>query len=572
MLRETRSKTCSAAIAALLLAALGIMVFPAVAEAAEGVDLGTYTDRLLIEVPAGTVVEVTEADGGRTHRLIQSVELIRGTDGRLVVVNDVTMQTYLEGIAEMPVSWPIEALKAQVVAARTYSWGAINRGTYRHYDICATVACQVFRGRAIVEAPGGERWVQAVAETENEVLLHGGRPILARYFSTSGGHTRSNEDVFPSSGSRPYLQGVPDPEDAVSPLHTWQVAISREEMNAILAEGQTLAGATPFERFEVIPAGGGSPDRIRVVGTHGRSVVLNAATFRGHVSRVAPNLFPDRFPTTYPGSDRRLPETLPSSRITFTVTETDVIIDGRGFGHGVGMSQYGAMGKADAGMGYDEILAAYYNGLRPTVESRVPSRVRVGLVTGAQDLTFRADGPVRIFAGDRLVTERGLGLWSAAPAGGGVRLTAPTGFGAPLVVAPALVALEEPTTVHRVQVETTVNKPTELALVVEDEAGTEVMRRPHGVVDPGAHTVTWSPSELGPGVYRVALRAADETGSEAGEGAEITVRPVHTDQGRPSTLLGPTPGQAESRLSLVLAGIIGAMVGGGLAGRVEVKR
>jgi stage II sporulation protein D len=345
--------------------------------ASEGVHIGTYGDRIRVEATSGTTIEIQRPDGSRTHRLAEDVELIHTRAG-LVLVNDVSMLTYVEGIAEVPVSWPIEALKAQAVAARTYAWRAIEAGTYTHYDICATVACQVFRGRDVVSVPGGERWAQAVAETDGEALLYEGQPILARYFSTSGGHTRSNEEVFPSSGPRPYLRGVPDPEDVVSPLHTWQVTFSRDEMNAILAEGQRLQAAVPIARVDILPAGGGHPDRVRVVNVSGGSVIMNASTFRGHVARVAPDLFPERFPVHYPGSDRRMPETLPSSRFQITVTDTEVVVDGRGYGHGVGMSQYGAMGKADAGMSYDDILASYYQGIRPT-EAPVPADVRVGL-------------------------------------------------------------------------------------------------------------------------------------------------------------------------------------------------
>jgi peptidoglycan hydrolase-like amidase len=194
-------------------------------------------------------------------RLAEDVELIHTRAG-LVLVNDVSMLTYVEGIAEVPVSWPIEALKAQAVAARTYAWRAIEVGTYTHYDICATVACQVFHGRDVVEAPNGDRWVAAVAETEGEVLLHDDAPILARYFSTSGGETRNNEDVYPSDGPYPYLVAVDDPEDEVSPLHRWRVRFTREEMDEILSRGAELSAVSPLGSIEVIPAGDGHPVEI----------------------------------------------------------------------------------------------------------------------------------------------------------------------------------------------------------------------------------------------------------------------------------------------------------------------
>ncbi|MDQ4131066.1 MAG: SpoIID/LytB domain-containing protein [Actinomycetota bacterium] len=180
---------------------------------ANEVSLGAYGEPLLFEAPPGAALEVAGVG-----RYSETIEVRSAPDGRLVAINDVSLRTYLEGLAEMPTSWPMEALKAQAVAARTYAWYSILLGTFRAqgYDLCAEVACQVFRGREPGETPGGERWVQAVASTEGEVLLEGSAPILARYFSSSGGHTRDNEEVFPGEGPKPYLQGAPDPEDAVS--------------------------------------------------------------------------------------------------------------------------------------------------------------------------------------------------------------------------------------------------------------------------------------------------------------------------------------------------------------------
>ncbi len=531
----------------------------------EPVDLGTYAEPIHFDAPDDMVMELVDAGSGRTHRLVGRVELIR-TAGGFVLVNEVPMRTYLEGIQEVPLRWHMEALKAQVVAARTYAWRAIRRSTYEHYDICATVACQVFHGRDVVEAPDGDRWVAAVAATEDEVLLHDGEPILARYFSTSGGHTRNNEHVFPSEGAYPYLVGVEDPEDEVSPLHTWQVSFTREEMDEILSRGQRLSAVAPLEAIEVVPAAGGRTDQVRVTGAGGATVTMNASTFRAFVSDTAAELYPDRYPSPRDDGAQRLPLTLPSSRFSFEVTDEEVIVDGRGFGHGVGMSQYGAMGKAQDGMTYDEILAAYYNGITPQHDERVPDLIRVGLTDGAEGFTLRAEGPVRVLAGDRVVTERGMGRWRVSQGpDGGARLAAPGGFGAALIVAPTRVTLDTPSEVHVVRLDVAVNKPVELRLDVTGPDG-ETDSRDLGVVEPGAEQVTWSLDDaagepLPAGTYDVALRATDEEGDVAGDPVEVTVRPVEAPTRPPDSVLGPAPERGLDTLTVGGAGVVGAAIG-----------
>ncbi|MFN2556792.1 MAG: SpoIID/LytB domain-containing protein, partial [Nitriliruptorales bacterium] len=453
------------------------------------------------------------------------------------------------------------------VAARTYAWYSIRLGTFQPqgYDLCASVACQVFRGRDPVEATGGERWANAVAATDGEVLLAGGEPILARYFSSSGGHTRRNEEVFPDEGPKPYLQGIPDPEDAGSPLHLWQVRFTRPEFDAILARGQTLSGAVPSVNVAVIAAGGGEPDRVAVTGANGATVEVTASDFRRFVSDVAPRLFPDRFPSAR-RDGLRLPETLPSSRLAFTVTPDEIVVDGRGYGHGVGMNQYGAKGKAEAGMTYEDILAAYYGGLRPVRAAGIPSRVRVGVNSG-QAFRLRADGPLRVLAGDQLITDRGLGTWRVSRrADRAVELEASRGYGAPLIASPTQTRDATPWEVEVVILDTVVNKAAELFLVVSDESGIEMVKRRIGVVEPGRRPVPFDldaegGAPLPPGRYAVELRAVDESGAQAGAPVSLHVMPVLISSRPPPSLLEPAPAAAGPHLGLVLAVAVGALAG-----------
>src|SRR5438309_1417054 len=128
--------------------------------------------------------------------------------------------------------WPMEALKAQAVASRTYVLWEMQHGHWTRfgYDVCATTTCQVYQGADAERGPDGRRWLRAVQQTSGQVLLYGGQPALARYHSSSGGRTLANEVVFPSDGQRPYLRGVADPADGVSPLHHWTVRFPAADM------------------------------------------------------------------------------------------------------------------------------------------------------------------------------------------------------------------------------------------------------------------------------------------------------------------------------------------------------
>ncbi|HEX9766571.1 MAG TPA: SpoIID/LytB domain-containing protein, partial [Nitriliruptorales bacterium] len=396
----------------------------------EPVDLGRYAGPLRFEAPDGGVLEL-----GDGRRYAGAVEVLLSADGELTVVNDVDIETYVEGIAEMPARWPLEALKAQAVAARTYAWYQATRSAFDGYDICDTTACQVFRGREVVETPEvGQRWAQAVAATAGEVLLYEDTPILARYFSTSGGHTFDNEDVFPSSGPFPYLVGVADPDDAVSPLHTWQVVFSRQQFDAIALRGAQLPSVVPVADVERRPQPDPTPDRIVVTGRNGATLEITAGELRDFLNAAAPAAFPDAFPG--PRTDGlRLPTTVPSGRFDVVVTDDAITLNGSGWGHGVGMGQWGAMGKADRGLSHAEILAAYYNGLDPTTSPELPDRIRVGLSNIGDRVAITSTSVFTISTGDQVLIERGLGTFAIdAAADRTLALTAPPGHGAPLVL------------------------------------------------------------------------------------------------------------------------------------------
>jgi SpoIID/LytB domain protein len=484
---------------------------------------------------------------------LDTVELLPRRGG-VELVNELGFDDYLYGLAEVPRAWPEAVLEAQVIAARTYAWYVMGRSSYADYDICATTACQVFRGAEVLRATGGERWLAAVDATSGQVLTYDDAPILARYFSTSGGRTYANEAVFPSSGPFPYLVGIDDPYDALSPVHRWEVRFLRSEFNELLSRGETLAAAAPYERIERLGAVDDPRAMIRVTGRDGRRVEVAAIALRDFLSSRAPLVFPDRFPPLRADGERPLPSTIPTTRYGIEVTNFEVVITGLGWGHGVGMGQWGAHARALEGQDAATILAAYYNGLVPTRDARVPERIRAGMGAVSLDdglsLRVTLPTPTRIvdLSGRELAT--GLGTWRVArelaadgsATGATLVLTPPPGWGAPLEVSPTRVrALRgagpdvQPGEPAGFDVRTVVSTPVRLRLVVTDADGASVEERDLGVAERGLQVHGWTAADtdgvpLPAGRYLVTLTGTDVTGATAGTAALVELADVAADR------------------------------------------
>ena len=154
----------------------------------------------------------------------------------LRVVNFVKLEDYLQGViaGEMPHRWPLEALKAQAVAARSYALASLVKG--KPFDLYSDVRSQVYRG---VEGETA-RTSEAVRATSGEVVLYGGRVATTYYFSTSGGRTASAADVFGTPV--PYLLSRPDPYDEASPHHRWgpELIGARTLQSKLALDGRVL--------------------------------------------------------------------------------------------------------------------------------------------------------------------------------------------------------------------------------------------------------------------------------------------------------------------------------------------
>jgi SpoIID/LytB domain protein len=316
----------------------------------------------------------------------------RASDGTLSLTVTLPFEQYLEGIAEMPPSWPIAALQAQAVAARSYALASTGwsgqEGERLDTPICATSSCQVYGGLPVGAAGPEKRWWRAVRQTRGEVLLYGGSPADTVYFSTSNGHTYGNEDVFGSS-PLPYLRPVVERDDGASSVSRWSVTIRYDDLASFLARAGRWPDGVPISAATL------AGDVVKVSGG-GQTRSIGVGDFRDAVNAEAPCLEPGR----YPGS---LPSTIPSIWLSMSSGANAVTVTGRGWGHGVGMVQWGAFGKARLGWSADRILAYYYGGLRPEPYPE-PGLIHVRVADGLSTLRLTPSAPGAKVNGERVGT------------------------------------------------------------------------------------------------------------------------------------------------------------------------
>jgi peptidoglycan hydrolase-like amidase len=171
-------------------------------------------------VPTSPATRLTVyGPSGRYHAYRGSI-VAQPSGGILYIINTLPIEDYLRGLGEVPSSWPLEAIKAQIVAARCYA--LTHMGSTAMYDVDDTTQYQVYYG---VDAESASQNA-AVDQTSGQVLMSGGHVIVAFFSASDGGHTANVSDVFGGSlATFPYLRGVLDPWDVVAPRHTWYTGV-----------------------------------------------------------------------------------------------------------------------------------------------------------------------------------------------------------------------------------------------------------------------------------------------------------------------------------------------------------
>ncbi|MGB9553205.1 MAG: SpoIID/LytB domain-containing protein, partial [bacterium] len=314
---------------------------------------------------------------------------IRNSERELLLLNELDLESYLYGVvpAEMPFDWPPEALKAQAVASRTYALKKLQEAKLDNltFDVDATVSDQVYRG---FEAEK-ESTNQAVDYTRGEVLTYQGELITAAFHSCSGGYTENNENVWKGIPV-PYLRGVPSPGEEGSKYFQWTRTVT---VNSMCQKIEELKGISLGKIINLETLERGVSGRIKTLMVYG---ITGSCTISGEELRRVADL-PSALVSWESNSELRLfvlsssdvqeigldqamalsssgiqqlPQKfciLSSSGLEEEELSPDIgeylVFSGKGWGHGVGMSQWGARARAEEGKSYQEILAYYYQGV-----------------------------------------------------------------------------------------------------------------------------------------------------------------------------------------------------------------
>lgn len=239
------------------------------------------------------------------------------------------VEEYLVGVvwSEMPMSFAGEALKAQAVAARTFTEKQMERGKHADCDLCADPSC--CQAWSPEEGPGRELARQAVEDTAGEVLTYAGELIDAVFFSCSGGRT---EDAVAVWGSEvPYLRSVESGGEEEASVYASTVTLTADALQRLLPEANLTGAPETWPGEPTRTAGGG----------------VASLELGGYA---------------YSGTELRARLGLRSTNFTVTAVEDGLCFRVLGYGHRAGLSQYGANAMAQSGSDYQEILAHYYTG------------------------------------------------------------------------------------------------------------------------------------------------------------------------------------------------------------------
>ncbi|MGA1845717.1 SpoIID/LytB domain-containing protein [Deferribacter abyssi] len=252
--------------------------------------------------------------------------------GNLYVINILNIEDYLKSVvtSESPSSWPLETLKAQAVAARTYAlYQKLHREDWS-YDVVDNEGDQAYKGVKNETSKG----IKSVVETTGLVLTYRDRPILSFFTASTGWYIDDPKYIFGSG--YPYLRAKPDPYSAKEKMGKWVKKATLSQIEIYLKKkGVNIGTIYSIQPYKVTPAG--RVIKVKIIHSRGSKVLRTYTTVRRAVG-----LYDILFKISQQGNN-----------ITFT---------GGGFGHGIGYSQWGGKALGDMGKRFDEILKFYYEG------------------------------------------------------------------------------------------------------------------------------------------------------------------------------------------------------------------
>lgn len=272
----------------------------------------------------------------------------------LTVINRLLLEDYLRGVVakEMPYNWSKEALKAQAVAARTFA--LYDKTDKKHaregFDVCATTDCQTYGGIASETSATDN----AIKATSGQIITYANEPICAVFHAASGGFTENSEDVW--KVTVPYLRSVDDSTEQ-SPYTSWSTQITIDDLSKTLARQYTNIGTIKEIDTTNFPQNIKKNSKAKVIkfaGSNKKTLELTGAQLRSLLGLKSNN-----FTLSLIQDKKQLKD---SKKLKITKPDKTVLqINGKGLGHRLGMSQWGAKSLAENGKNYKQILQHYYS-------------------------------------------------------------------------------------------------------------------------------------------------------------------------------------------------------------------
>lgn len=318
-----------------------------------------------------------------------SITMQSQSESDITIINELSLDQYLYSVvpSEMPASWPMEALKAQAVAARNYAIVTMGRHNTHGFDLCSTEHCQAYNGMEQEKSSSTE----AVNATKGKIVTYNGKAISTFFHSSSGGHTEDSENVW--SSKTDYIRGVDDKYSLGSPYDNWTFELDKAGIKEKLAQAKIDLGdirdirileVSRYGRVTKLEIEGSKGNKIfekekvrsllgsRSLKSIWYSLKTDADVFAigsllgtaelGRASNMYVVSASGRTKINRP--DNKINVTGMGSTTAYNVIPSTYIFNGKGYGHGLGMSQYGAKGMAEAGNNYEKILEHYYQGAK----------------------------------------------------------------------------------------------------------------------------------------------------------------------------------------------------------------
>lgn len=289
--------------------------------------------------------DVSVFSEGKERRYRGVIDVLLGKDGKFTVINRLDLEDYVRGVLYHEIShrWTMEAIKVQAVATRSYAVYQMSVNAKKDYDVTSDIYSQVYGGRT------GERYRTNLASqaTRGQILTYEGKLFPAYFHATCGGHTENVKELWPRHAMPP-LSGVRCRYCRESPHYFWKRNLRLQDISDKLNKRGVKVGL--IEDIAVLERDASDRiKRVKITDRDKKSVVLPGKDFREY---VGPNII--------------------RSNNYFTLMQGYYVdFFGKGWGHGVGMCQWGAQGMSQEGFAYDKILQFYYPGTKIVIGGTV---------------------------------------------------------------------------------------------------------------------------------------------------------------------------------------------------------